>query len=267
MLRHDETTLAIHGLAADERIVRANVFVQKLRDLISALRTADKLANGRPVHDYFLLDIHDGSAVATVRERARRRKPSKSPISYFRHITTAVYNGDLRTGPSLDAKLVGSIEKLSRGTNRQFSHAEISFSDDTVIRIDDYLQRQAKDAMRAPQEISIEQLKSYRGPAFGTFDGVLKVIDSRGTMLRGKLVLVPSTIEIDCVMNKDRVLTAGDSFDKRVVIKGIARYDGRSSLPARVDVDEIRAVKKEADLTRWKGAFVFPEPDDIEEDW
>ena len=100
----------------------------------------------------------------------------------------------------------------------------------------------------------------------GEFEGVLKEIDSRGTMLRGKLVLTPSDTEIDCVMNKDRVPEARDSFDQRVVIKGAANYDGRSALPARLDIREIRTIKQAADLTRWKGAFVFPEANDHEDD-
>ena len=166
-----------------------------------------------------------------------------------------------------DRELVERIEKLSRGANERFAHAEISFADRTVIRIDDYLQRQAAYAMREPKDDPAGQLESYRGPSLGTFDGVLKEIDSRGTMLRAKLVLVPSATEIDCVMNKDRVPEARESFDKRVVLKGTARYDGSGGLPARVDVHEIHPIRQMADLTRWKGAFVFPASDDVEENW
>ena len=263
-----ETTLAIHGLDTDASFVRASVLVEKLRDLLTALRTADRLENGRSVHDYLLPKLNDGSIVATVRERPKRLKPSRSPISCLEQATIAVYDGDLRILPSLSPELVGRIEKLSRGANERFSHGEISFGEDTVIRIDDYLHRQAEDAIHVSANGSMaEQFQSYRGSAFGTFNGVLKEIDSRGTMLRGKLVLVPSATEIDCVMNKDRVPVARSSFDNCVVIKGTARYNGRSSLPARVDVHEIRTVRQMADLTRWKGAFVFPESDDIEEDW
>ena len=265
MLRDDETTLAVHGLDLDEGVVRAEVFVQKLREFIDALKTADRLVNGKSAYDYLLPHLRNGSAEATVRARARTRNPTQSPISVLERTATAVYNGDRRDVPFEDLELVATIEKLSRGTNERFAHAEISFSGNNVIRIDDYLQRQAEDAMLAPNDASVGQLQSYRGVALGTFDGVLKEIDSRGTMLRGKLVLVPSTTEIDCVMNKDRVPAARESFDKRVVVRGTARYDGRSGLPTRVDVDEIRTIKQRADLTRWKGAFVFPESDDIED--
>lgn len=260
-----ETTLAIYGLDIDARVVRANVFVEMLRDLIGSLKLADKLANGRDAHEYLLPQLRNGSAVATIRERARRRQPSQSPISYFESVATAVYNGDLRDRPSLDAQIVGRIAKLSRGANERFAHAEISFTDNTVIRIDEYLHRQVKDAISILTNAPVEQHQSYKGIAFGTFDGMLKEIDSRGTVLRGKLVLVPSTTEIDCVMNKDRVPAARESFDKRVVIKGAARYDGRGGLPTRVDVAEIRVIKQTGDMTRWKGAFVFPNTDDLED--
>ena len=265
MPAHNETTLAIHGLTIDAGIVRADVFATKLRDLLGALKTSDRLANGRRTHDYLLPKLSSGSAFATVRARPRQRKSSLSPISYFERAAVAVYEGDTQALSSLDPTIVEKIEKLAKGASEKFAHAEIGFSDDNVVRIDDYLQRQAADALVAPQLTHAGRPNLYRGAAFGAFDGVLKEIDSRGIMLRGKLVLTPGTTEIDCVMNKARVPDARDGFDKRVMIKGIARYDGRGKLPARVDVYEICPIKQDADLTRWRGAFAFPETDDIEE--
>ena len=266
MLRRDETTLSIHGLDMDARVVRADVFIQKLRDLLGVLRAADKLANGGYAHDYMLPKLHDGSAVATVRERRRKLGVPQSPIAYFERAAVAVYNGDRRETSSLDPEIIRKIEKLSRGVSKKFSHAEITFADDNVIRIDDYLQYQAEDILRAPPGVYADEPKSYRGITLGTHEGVLKEIDSRGTMLRGKLVLVPSDTDIDCVMNKDRVPEARESFDKRVVIRGAAHYDGRSALPARLDAHDIRIIEQAADLTRWRAAFEFQESDDIEDD-
>lgn len=266
MPAHNETTLAIHGLSVDAGIVRADVFSIKLKALLDALKTSDTLANGRGAHDYLLPSLSVGSAVVTVRARARKRKSAQSPISYFQRAATAVYDGNSQAISSLDPKIFKKIEKLTEGANEKFAHGEISFSDDNVVRIDDYLQRQAADALNAPHLILVDRHPTmYKGAAFATFDGMLKEIDSRGTMLRGKLVLEPGTTEIDCVMNKTRVPDARHGFDKRVVIKGIARYDGRSNLPARVDVYEITQIKPDADLTRWKGAFVFREIGDIED--
>ena len=265
MPRCDEATLSIHGLDIDARVVRADVFVQKLRDFLSALKAADKLANGRAIHDYMLPKLYSGSAVATVRERPRKRGIYQSSIACFERVATAVYNGDRHEVGALDPEIVRKIEKLSQGTSERFSHAEVSFSDDRVIRIDDYLQHQAEDALFVPINAPAGKQQSYRGAAFGAFEGVLKEIDSRGTMLRGKLVLEPSSTEIDCVMNKDRVPEARESFDNRVAIKATAHYDGRSNLPVRLDVHEIHTIIEKGSLIRWKGAFVFPETDDIED--
>lgn len=106
--------------------------------------------------------------------------------------------------------------------------------------------------------------KFYRGVASGGFDGFLKEIDARGTMLRGKLVLSAGGVEIDCVMNKERVPEARESFDKRVVVNGTAHYDGANQLPSRIDVRTILIVRENADLLKWRGAFRPIEADDEE---
>ena len=177
----------------------------------------------------------------------------------------AVYNGDRGSVSRLNHIMVQKIHTLSKGASTKFAHAELSFPGETVLRIDDYLQDRAEDVIADPLGEIIGQPQSYRGSAFSTFDGVLKEIDSRGIMLRGKLVLEPSASEIDCVMNKDRVPEARESFDKRVMINGIARYDGRGGLPVRLDVHKIRAVKRSGDLVKWKGAFTFTHLDNVED--
>lgn len=266
MARDDEMTFVIHGLSMDNGVVRARVFVQKLGILVSALQVADKLANGRSTFDYLLPKLHTSAATAIVRERPRKKEIGHSSISFFERTAVAVYNGD-RSAEKLPPKLVGSIEKLSTGVEKNFSHGELAFSDENVIRIDEYLLRQAEvayDVSTDPQHL--ESNKGYRGIAFGTFDGILQEVDARGTMLRGKLVLNPG-VEIDCVMNKDRVPDARENFDKRVVIKGAAHYDGTNPLPTRLDVHSIRGAADRPDLLRWKGAFRFPEHDNAEDDW
>lgn len=268
MPREDEIALDLHGLDADNRIVRANVFAQKFRDLLSALAIADKFANGKPGFDYVITGLKLGSASVTVREKQRRRdRPKTSSIRYFEDIASAVYNGD-RALERLPPNLVRSVQKLSNGVAKKFSHAEIAF-EDNVIRIDDFLQRQAEVAYELATLPELKQSDQfYRGIANGSFDGLLKEIDARGTMLRGKLVLSAGSLEIDCVMNKDRVPQARESFDKRVMVEGAAHYDGVSQLPVRIDVREIKIIGEAGDLLRWRGAFRSPRSEEIEdEDW
>ena len=128
------------------------------------------------------------------------------------------------------------VGELSAGALATFSHAELVFSDNNIIRIDDFL----ADQTEAANQILLagnERLpdRYYRGLAIGRFDGDLQEIDNRGLMLRGKLIVSPG-VEIDCVMNKERIPEARDAFGKRVLIEGTAHYDGDQQLPTRIDV-------------------------------
>jgi hypothetical protein len=265
MERSDEAKFVLHGLDADNRIVRASVFAQKFRILLNALRIADTLANGKPSFMYMLSKLETGSAAVTIREKqTTRARPAHSGIYLLETTASAIYNGD-RNVERLPPELVKQVEKLGKGVARRFSHAELAFSDDTVIRIDDYLLRQTEAAYETIQSPNRQSDRYYRGIAVGSFDGVLKEIDARGTMLRGKLVLTAGGLEIDCVMNKDRVREAGNSFDKRVIIEGAAHYDGERQIPARLDIKSLRVVGEDSDLLRWRGAF--KSGDDVADDW
>jgi hypothetical protein len=267
MPRADETIFVLHGLEEDNRVVRARVFAQKLRILLAALQDADRIANGKLTFDYLLPRLETGSAAVTIRERQRRRSRSThSAISVLETTANAIYNGD-RNLDRMPPSLVKRLQRLSEGAARKFSHGELAFPDDNVIRIDDYLLRQSEAAYEFAREPESHlRDRYYRGLAIGSFDGFLKEIDARGTMLRGKLLLTAGGFQIDCIMNKDRVPEARESFDKRVVIEGTAHYDGKDQIPVRVDVRSIRIIKEQADLLRWKGAL-RPVADEAEDDW
>lgn len=263
MPRKDETTLVLHGLDADNRIVRAPVFVQKFGQMLRALRTADIIANGKVSHEYVISGLDTShSAAVTIREKQKSRERPNSSIDYFERTATAIYNGD-RGLERLDTTLVRNVQKLSSGVAKRFAHAEIAFADENVIRIDDFLQQQVQTAyevLMAPHHGGRPQF--YRGIATGSFDGFLKEIDARGTMLRGKLVISTGGIEVDCIMNKDRVPDARESFDKRVIVEGAAHYDGINQLPSRIDVRSIKIIRDASNLLRWRGAFRGIEADD-----
>jgi hypothetical protein len=267
MPNFDETKFVLHGLDIDNRVVRASVFIQKLRDLVQALQAADKIVNGRASFDYMLSRLETGSASVTVREKRKRATaPIGSGIALLETTADAIYNGD-RSPDLLPPELLRRVQKLGQGVAKKFSHAELGFSDNNVIRIDDFLLRQANLAIETVSAGGVPQQRYYRGLAYGSFDGVLKEIDARGTMLRGKLVLNAGSIEIDCVMNKDHVPEARESFDKRVFVDGVAHYDGAQQLPIRVDVSALRSRKDDADLGRWRGAFKPETSFDEEDGW
>ena len=269
MPQRDEAVFAVHGLDVDARSVRADVFARKLQTLIAGLRDADRFANGKVGFVYMISALGTGSASVTIRQKQKlHTRPHYSGIAAYEELASAIYNGDRSIG-RYPEKLVHRVQQLSKGALQTFSHAELVFADDNVIRIDDFLERQSEVAHRsfiiAPE---VPTDRYYRGLAMGSFDGELKEIDNRGLILRGKLVLSAGAVEIDCVMNKERVPEARDAFDKRVIIDGTAHYDGEQQLPTRIDVATIRMVGDRSDLLRWRGAFTpRPRTEAEEDEW
>jgi hypothetical protein len=267
MLRPDEAILVIHGLDVDAKSVRADVFARKLLVFINGLQHADRFANGKLTYTYIITALEAGSATARVREKQRARKrPQYSSITAYEQVASAIYNGD-RAITRYSEKLVHQVGKLSAGALETFSHAELAFADDNVIRIDDFLARQWEAATRMLTRPEALPDRYYHGRAIGSFDGELQEIDNRGLMLRGKLILSPG-VEVDCVMNKDRVPEAREAFGKRVIIEGTAHYDGAQQLPTRIDVVAIRIAGERHDLLRWRGAFAsIPETEGEDKEW
>lgn len=268
MPRNDEATFVIHGLDVDNRIVRADAFVRKLQVLLAALRSADKSVNNRGSFIYMMSSLAQGSASVTIREKPKYRgQPAQSGIDALERAANAIYNGDSQID-RISAPLVFQVRNLGRGVGKAFSHAELAFPASNVIRIDDFLASQSDIAVRNLTAPSGSQTQLfYHGLASGSFDGTLKEIDARGVMLRGKLMLSAGGLEIDCVMNKERIPEAIEGFDKRVLLDGMAHYDGQSQIPIRIDVHSIQIVGVRQSLTRWRGAFAPLQREYAEEDW
>src|SRR5690349_19153401 len=143
MPRYDEAALVVHGLDVDAKSVRADVFARKLLQFVSGLREADRFANGKIMHSYVISALSVGSAAVNVREKQRsKNKPKYSSIATYEQVTTAIYNGDSGID-QYPEKLVQRVGQLSMGALEIFSHAELAFSDNNVIRIDDFLARQS----------------------------------------------------------------------------------------------------------------------------
>ena len=113
-----------------------------------------------------------------------------------------------------------------------------------------------------------ERTHGFKGIAYGSFDGVLKVVDLRGDIRRAVLILTAGGKQIECTVNALTVDALKTALDSRVVVYGRAHYGGSSGLPDRLDVTSASPVHapQGAHLTRWRGAFNIPESDPIK-DW
>jgi hypothetical protein len=177
-------------------------------------------------------------------------------VDAFEVAAKAVYDGQVSSRKTPD-DLVRTFKELSKGSDKKFQHAEIKFTDSNIVRIDDYLLHQSERALEAlaHKDIKPSNVASFRGTSICTFDGVLKMIDSRGELLRATLVTTAGSKELDCIVRKDRIPDFANNFEQRVRIEGAAHYDSEKALPIRVDVKTIRPVKKDPNLSRWRGAF------------
>lgn len=271
---NNEITLTLHGLTLTDGNVLARVFLEEFKRLLDALGRADKVLNKTIAHDYVIVELKASSAIAKVRETRRIGKRSRkaaraellgqrraSPVSYFKQALTSIYNGDLDT-QKLPPQLVKDVAQMAKDSGETFAHGSVSFDEENVIRIDDYLSKQAQRAIERLTPAAIERSKYHIGLGYTSFDGILKEIDTRGVLFRGKLILTAGGKEIDCVFREEDIPQVKQQFHIRARIEGMAHYGGESPLPERLDIKLITPIA-EGDLTRWRGAL---EPNPIHDE-
>lgn len=256
MTDDENITLTIHGLAQDNGLVRADVFLKKFKALLKALRVADTLVNGRRAHASIITELKIGSASASLREKVTLKDQAVQPAApLLAEALRAIYDGDRRL-ERFPMKLIKCLKPLTK-IEKTFSHAEIQLGK-TALRIDEFLQDQTDRAMgRFTNPDSF--IDSFQGIAIGVFDGILKELDARGLLVRGKLVLTAGGKEIDCIFNRSDIPSLRENFERRARVEGIAHYDGEQSLPVRLDVRNIIPVNETPNLIRWRGALSLRE--------
>ena len=254
MVQEGNVTLTIHGLAEDNWHVRAEVFLEKFGALLKSLKIAEAHLNGKKSYNLIITELKIGSALATVREKISIKKQIPSfGAPLVAEALNAVYNGDRRLD-KFPADLIKSFGKLARG-EKGFSHGEIEFAGSNVVRIDDYLAKQIERAIERTNGIEIAIKKYYEGIAFGVFDGVIKEIDSRGSLVKGKLIFTAGGKEVECIFRREDIPILRVNFDQRARVEAVAHYMSDGPLPVRLDVKNIEPVTNSPDLGRWRGAL------------
>jgi hypothetical protein len=241
--------LKVHGLTREDHgRVKARLFATKLTQLVAALEAADTLANGDAAHDYILANMHMSEPTALLKEVPIRPddSPRQSAIPTFNDAIDGIKVQDARI--SRLAPVVRKISRLTGGAATTFGFAEIK-SDSSVVRIDEFLKKRATVARRSVRGAW------YEGASFGSFDGVLNYVDTRGSVPQIKLTLSAGCKEIDGVCRREDIDALGDALDSRVRVYGRAIYSSESPLPLRIEVTSIEPIKRNGDLTVWRGAF------------
>ncbi len=265
MSKFKEVEFKLFGLQHEkDGAVRADIFAKKLGQFIDGLKSADKFINGQKSLNYLITDLEYGSAVARISEAQISNKvPIKS--SSIELVENAM--SDIRDGKRIDKdfppRVLKTIADLGNGSHKEFSHGEIDFigKTDNVVRIDDFFDRRADKAFQQTA-FQVEESDAYSGVAFVEYSGTVKEVDLRGTIASAKLFLTAGGAEIDCICNSVSVDNLASALDHKVMVSGKAFYDGQSKLPERIDINNIRILKADANLLRWEGRFHF-EPSEL----
>jgi hypothetical protein len=268
----------LHPVQGEGQNLDAGVFSQKFAQLLRALAAADAALNGRRANSYEIARLKSSSPTVVLSERQIDRQLNlvdspKSSVAGFRNCAAAIVEGDVRTAQAYGdcARRIARLSAVTSGRSRGFGFGEIWGGSGDVIRIDSFLSRRADEATRGEAPLHpgapIEPLKWFRGVVDGTFDGELQAVDLRGAVPECALVVGPGH-EIDCIFRESSLAQIGTALTSRsrVRLTGRAIYDGRSGLPARLEIRDIELVSSDVDFLKWKGAFEPFSPDEWEDD-
>ncbi len=252
-----ELTLTIHGLDEYNRDVDAEVFVKKLATLLKGIRLSDKEVNGRRRHKLLLTELSQNCATASVREQVYQAGPR--PHSGLAHYEAAVEAVFARkpSAANLPLPLLREIASLNQGVGRSFDFGVFKSTSGTVIRIDDYLAKAAGQIVAEVETVKFSRPNRFSGIAFGYFEGILKLVDLRGDLWKGALILSAGGKQVECTVGALSDEELGKVLNRRVAVYGKAHYDGSSGLPERIEVSSAKPLpdRATATLSRWRGAF------------
>ena len=118
--------------------------------------------------------MHMSEPTALLKEvPLRSGTPARSAIPVSDDAVESIKVQDGRT--ELLAPVIRRISRLTRGTKKTYSFAEVKTSDN-LARIDDFLCKRANAARKTSRGAF------YEGAAIGSFDGVLNYVDTRGSL-------------------------------------------------------------------------------------
>jgi hypothetical protein len=270
---------AIEGRGLPDHYVEADLFSKKVRAVLSALKKADRIANGRGrlPHVYYVTELKTGSAEVSV---AELRSPFSagndghvvSSMDTFLSCARYLQAGDFDRAARFDG-LPGVIESISKGASETFSH--ITFvpeaEADAPLRVDEFFERQVQRFMERVEAVdnvvAVAPPTYFRGTTFDAFDGELKAVDMRGAVWAGTLVLTGTKVEIDCSISGPTLKEVQENLNMRVWAEGRAIYSETSGLPERFEVSRMRPITIGGDLRRWRGQLSADDGGRDEIDW
>lgn len=246
--------LEIHG----GQEVDADVFANKLKKLVSGLKRLDRDYNTSGQHKFMIHNLVFESATVMLREKVMKtRRTRVSPARRFAEIGVAASGGEpFEPRNAADEYALNVYKSLSDGSGKSFSYGVVRADKTEPVRLDALLKSRVERIISNAMEAADQAAPKYfRGVSFETYDGLLKVVDSRGLFPEAKLVLSAGGKEISCVVAQSDVEMLRRAFDRRVLVAGQAQHDGHSMLPSRIDVSSIDVIDQSANILEFRGSL------------
>lgn len=264
---------SIEGQGLPEHFVEAEVFSRKVRAVLSALKKADRVANGKGKlpHIYYVSELKTGSAEISLAEITVPLPVQHrvfSSVDTFFDCARAIHRGDFDRAASFDG-LPGVLETISRGASHTFSHITFEPEAEEPLRVDQFFEKQVERFL-AREELKAEAVAPttfFRGTSYDAFDGELKAVDLRGAVWAGKLILTGSGVEIDCTIHSLSLEEVKENLNMRVWAEGRAIYSETSGLPERLEISRMRPIKQATSLQRWREKLSPGEEGGDESEW
>ena len=237
-----ELTLTLHGLDSFNHDVDVEVFSRKLNAFLRGIRQSDKAANGRRL---LLTDLRKASASVSVREQVSQGGPAPvSGMGYYAAAVESVFH-DRPEAQLLPTPLLRDIAALNTGAGHSFAFGEFKSNRGLLVRIDGQLARSATSIIiaREIELLAVVGRPRFKGVAFASFDGVLKMVDLLGETKKAVLVLTAGGKQIDCGVDSLSVEQLRAALDRRVMAYGRAHYGPDSGMPKRLDVTKAEPVR------------------------
>lgn len=249
----DLIRMTVHGLTVDNGFVRADVFADKIKSFVQAVKAADSALNKSPKFSLMIKQLKIGSAEAYLDpKQIKRAAKVDAPAPLVAKIASSIQAGSTAFDLST-AKIIRKLSDLSNGSDESHSHVEIEFDEDNVIRFDRFFCDRAKRAIEIAEGVDTSPARWFEGASIGQFDGTIREIDSRGEIVRGKIVLTIDGSELDCTFRRSDLDAVVAAFEARSRIEGVAVYDGMTARPVRIDVRKVATIKAAGDLLKWHG--------------
>jgi hypothetical protein len=250
-----DLTMKIFGLNHMADKVLFDAFVKQQQALLKGLRAIDRAKHGSVRFDYVVEKLEIGSAVLGIHEKLiSDKRTTYSPATELIRCGRQIARSE-KVDEAIAKVVLKTYVELCRSTGKRFDYATLSDNEgDNVIRLDQYLRRKVHHEITSRHSEGLTSVSHFIGSAWGAFDGRLQEIDSRDRDLpEGHFRLSAGNIDIPCVLciEADEIRAA---FDQRVIAEGEAFYDGRSSLPDRIEIRSIRSIHGSG-LLKWLGTF------------